>query len=226
MTFARRLVTASGAAIAVAATCAVPTGAQAPDARPPCNLTLVAMDDTIDSAKAKSGDVFTFRLVDPTKAPDGTPLPSGTLGYGIVANAAHADKGGRGGYLALEARFFALPDGRHVPAIIDRANDEASAAVGASGNAPGVLGLLPIVGYAVGGYDSLHHGRDATIPKGTRIRVYVGDAAAMGTCRPLAAGQSPAPATPTPAPTPVPTATPVAAPPPVAVPSPSPSPRP
>ena len=195
----------------------LPTHAQtAPDTRPPCRHALVAMDDAIDSSHAKSGDTFRFNLVDATAAPDGTAIPAGTIGYGIVANAAHADKGGRGGYLALETRFFVLPDGRHVPAIIDRANDEASAAVGATANAPGVLGLLPIVGYAVGGYDSLHHGRDATIPRGTRIGVYIGDEAALGTCRPLAAGQSPPPATPTPVPTAAPSAMPV-------VPSPAPS---
>ena len=177
-----------------------PTAAQTPaqpDARPPCVRALVAMDDTIDSSRSKSGDVFKFVLVDSATAPDGTVVPSGTVGYGVVANAAHAERGGRAGYLALETRFFVLgegKDGKHVPAIIDRANDQASVAVGATANAPGLLGLIPIVGYAVGGYDSLHHGKDATIQRGTRVGIFVGDDAALGTCRPLAAGESPPPA--------------------------------
>ena len=157
------------------------------------------MEDTVDSARAKSGDVFKFQLAEAATAPDGTALPPGTPGYGVVANASHAERGGRAGYLALETRFFVLGDGRHVPAIIDRFTDVASSAVGATANAPGLLGLIPIVGYAVGGYDSLHHGKDATIPRGTRVGVFLGDDAALGTCRQPAAGET---APPVPSPTP------------------------
>jgi hypothetical protein len=190
----------TGACIAVlllAAVSAVPVTAQtptAPDVRPPCVRALVAMDETVDSARARSGEVFRYRIVDPATAPDGTALPTGTLGYGVVANASHAERGGRAGYLALETRFFVTADGKHVPAMIDRANDQASTALGSTANAPGLLGLIPFVGYAVGGYDSLHHGKDATIPRGTRIGIFLGDEAALGTCRVPAAGESPPPA--------------------------------
>jgi hypothetical protein len=178
-----------------------PAAPAAPDTRPPCIKALVAAQDTIDSARARSGDSFTFVLTENATARDGTQIAAGTVGYGVVANASHAERGGRGGYLALEARFFELDDGKHVPVIIDRVNDQASSVLGASANAPGLLGLIPIVGYAVGGYDAMHHGKDATIPKGTRIGVYIGDDAAKGTCRPPAAGESPAPvASPTPSP--------------------------
>jgi hypothetical protein len=223
-----------GAALAffTVAAAGAPGVAQTPaDTRPPCTRVLVAMDENVDSAHAKSGDSFKFRLVDDAVAPDGTRMPSGTLGYGIVAISSHAGKGGQGGYLALETRFFVTPDGKHVPAIIDRANDQAASALGASGNAPGVLGLIPIVGYAVGGYDAMHHGRDATIPRGTRVGVLIGDDAALGACRPLAAGESP-PAMPTVAPTAMPApASPAGmptppAPPPAATPTGSPTTRP
>src|SRR6202163_1000207 len=177
------------AGLSVLAVCGVaPSGAQTQaDARPPCRHALVAMEETVDSAHAKSGDVFRFQLVDAVTAPDGTALPPGTTGYGVVANSAHAERGGRAGYLALETRFFVLGDGRHVPAIIDRFTDVASSLGGARA-------------YAVGGYDSLHHGKDATIPRGPRVGVFVGDDAALGACRQPAAGEtalpvaSPAPA--------------------------------
>jgi hypothetical protein len=204
-----------GLGVAMLAAVAAPGLAQAPaDTRKPCVRTLVAMEDSVDSAHARAGDVFRFRIVDAATASDGTAVPAGTLGYGVVANASHADRGGRPGYLALETRFFALENGAHVPAIVDRARDEASTATGATGNAPGFLGLIPIVGYAVGGYDAMHHGKDATIPRGTRVGVFVGDDAALGTCRPLAAGESPpAPAQPsaTSAPATVPSASPTTA---------------
>ena len=113
------------AGIAVLAVCGIaPSGAQTQgDARPPCRHALVAMADSVDSAHAKSGDVFRFQLVDAATAPDGTALPAGTPGYGVVANASHAERGGRAGYLALEARFFVLARRAHVPAIIDRFTD-------------------------------------------------------------------------------------------------------
>jgi hypothetical protein len=177
----------------------------APDTRPPCIRALVAALETIDSARAHSGDPFTFALDRTVTTRDGIEIPSGTLGYGIIATAAHAERGGRGGYLALETRFVELEDGRHVPIIIDRVNDTKSSAVGATANAPGLLGLIPIVGYAVGGYDSLHHGKDATISRGTRIGVFIGDDAARGACRVPAADETPAPQPPaTPAPSPSP----------------------
>ena len=65
--------------------------------------------------------------------------------------------------------------------------------------------MIPIVGYAVGGYDAMHHGKDATIARGTRVGVFVGDDAALGTCRQPAAGETPPPP-PTPAPSPTPAA--------------------
>jgi hypothetical protein len=202
---------AAGIGAAMLAAVAVPGAAQAPaDSRKPCVRALVAMEDSLDSSRARSGDVFRFRLVDAGAAPDGTAVPAGSLGYGVVANASHADRGGRAGYLALETRFFVLENGAHVPAIIDRAHEEGSTAVGATANAPGLLGLIPIVGYAVGGYDAMHHGKDATIPRGTRVGVFIGDDAALGACRPLAAGESPPPAA-TSAPATVPSPSPTSA---------------
>lgn len=219
----RRTLRSAGGALALLASAAAagaPGIAQtAPDARPPCVRALVAVDENVDSAHAKPGDVFKFVIAQDAVAPDGTALPTGTPGYGVVANATHAGKGGQPGYLALETRFFVAPNGKHVAAIIDRANDSVASAVGATANAPGALGWIPFVGYAVGGYDALHHGRDATIARGTRVAVLLGDDAALGTCRPLAAGESPPPmptvapsATPTPSPASSPSTAPSATP--------------
>jgi hypothetical protein len=204
MSTLRPLHAAFGAAFVVAAA-AVPLDAETMgDARPLCPHGLVAVDETIDSSRARAGDVFKFVVVDTVSATDGTQVPSGTVGYGVVANASHAGGGGRGGYLALETRFVVLPDGKHEQVIIDRFNDELSTAAGSSANAPGVLGLIPIVGYAVGGYDAMHHGKDATIPRGTRIGIFLGDDAALGTCRGLRSGESPPPAAPAAPPSPSP----------------------
>ncbi len=170
--------------------------------RPPCARATVALLDDIDSARARAGDSFAFRIVDAATAPDGTAIPAGNIGYGLVAIASHAGRGGQGGYLVLETRFLAPASGPHVPVAIDRGSDAAAVALGGSSNAPGLLGMIPFVGYAVGGYDSLHHGKDATIPKGTRIPVLIGDGAALGTCRSPRPGETAPPAPPAPSPAP------------------------
>ncbi len=195
------------AAAQTAAPAPSPAPAEAPTpvplaARPPCARALVALLDDIDSARARAGDPFTFRIVDPATAPDGTAIPAGNLGYGVVAIASHAGRGGQGGYLVLETRFLAPANGPHIPVLIDRGTDAAAVAAGGSANAPGLLGMIPLVGYAVGGYDSLHHGKDATIRKGTRIPVLIGDGALLGTCREPAPGETAPPVTPAPSPAP------------------------
>jgi hypothetical protein len=196
---------------AAAATTAPQAPAEAPTPiplaqRPPCARALVAVLDDVDSARAHAGDPFSFRIVDAATAPDGSPIPAGNIGYGVVAIASHAGRGGQGGYLVLETRFLAPANGPHVPVVIDRGTDAAAVALGGSANAPGLLGMIPFVGYAVGGYDSLHHGKDATIPKGTRIPVLLGDGAALGTCRSPRPGETAPPAISAPAATPAPPA--------------------
>jgi hypothetical protein len=155
--------------------------ATANESLPSCIRTTIIIDSTLDSAKSKSGDVFTFKTTEPLVI-NTTPLPSGTTGYGVVANASHAERGGRPGYLALETRFLWLSPTIHIPVIIDRTNDDSSTAMGGTANAPAVLGLIPIVGYAVGGYDAVHHGKDATISQGTKVAVIMGDDALVGMC--------------------------------------------
>ncbi len=225
----RKSTRVAGVLGACALAAAVPLAAASQPVVRPCVHALVAVLDDIDSAHARSGDVFEFRLAENAVAPDGTPLQAGQLGYGIIANASHANKGGQPGYLALETRFFALADGRHIPVLIDRHNDDSSVATGASGNAPWALGLIPFVGYAAGGYDALHHGRDAAILKGTRVSVLIGDDAALGACRLPTPGETPPPApappvTPGPAaPVPPPASAPPAAAPPASAPTASPT---
>jgi hypothetical protein len=139
--------------------------------------------DPVDSANANPGDSFRFRLADSAAGPDGTMMAAGTLGYGIVAAASHAKRGGIGGYVALEPRFLALGDGTHVPIIADRIYDSTTARTGSSRNAPGFFGAVPFAGYVLGPYGFLHHGSDVKIPAGTRLPVLVGDQLAQATCR-------------------------------------------
>jgi hypothetical protein len=150
---------------------------------PPCVRATIALVDPIDSANANPGDSFRFRIVDASAAPDGVAIPQGALGYGIVAAASHAKRGGIGGFVAIEPRFIALDNGTHVPVIADRLYDTSSARTGSSRNLPGVFGAVPFAGYLLGPYGFLHHGSDVTIPAGTRLPVLVGDQLALAACR-------------------------------------------
>jgi len=166
--------------------------------KPPCVLTTIALESDIDSGQAHADDTFRFVTVEAAQLSDGTAVPPNTPGYGVVAIAHHAERGGLGGYLVLETRFVALADGRHIPASIAWANAERAMATGASLNVPGIVGAIPFSGYLLAPYGYLHHGKDVVIPRGRQIPVLLGDDIATGACSP-------------PSPTPAPSATPAAA---------------
>lgn len=167
-------------------------GVAASDERPACERAVVAMAGDVDSAHARSGDSFQFTTVEPIRAPDGTVIPVGTTGFGVVAIAQHAERGGRGGYVVIETRFLALPN-QHVPVTIDWTTARASV-TGSSRNIPGFVGAIPFIGYVLGPYGFIHHGSDITIAHGTRIPVLIGDDVAVASCRIVPPSPSPSPA--------------------------------
>jgi hypothetical protein len=167
------------------------------DDRPACVRSIVEMTSDVDSAHARSGDSFQFKNLEAVHAPDGTLVPAETPGFGVVAIAQHAQRGGRGGYVVIETRFLAMPNG-HVPVTIDWTTAARATATGSSRDIPGIVGAIPFVGYVLGPYGFIHHGSDVTIAHGTRLPVLVGDDVATAACRIVP------PASPTPAPSPSP----------------------
>ena len=157
-------------------------GVAEPDDRPPCVRTFVVMAGDVDSAHARAGDSFQIKTVEAARAPDGTMIPPGTMGYGVVAIAQHAERGGRGGYVVIETRFLALPH-QHVPVTIDWTTEARASATGSSRNIPGFVGAIPFIGYVLGPYGFIHHGSDITIARDTRIPVLIGDDVAAAACR-------------------------------------------
>lgn len=67
------------------------------------------MVDTVFSGKSKAGQVFKFRVTENTALDDGTPVPEGTLGYGIVRAADSAGRHAHDGMLAIEPRYLEVP---------------------------------------------------------------------------------------------------------------------
>ena len=194
----------------------------------PCETAAAELVTQMDSAYVKPGDAFAFRITADVAASGSLPaIPEDSSGYGVVAVSQHAERQGRPGVLLLEARYIQLADGTHVPATIDRTREDETTR-GATANAPGFLGMIPFASYGLTAYAYIHHGKDATIAKGTKFYVVVGDDIATGACR----APTPAPTLPpspwttpsaTAAGSPAAASTPAASPPPVAAPSPAPT---
>jgi hypothetical protein len=135
----------------------------------------------IDSRTVAPGDPFTFRILAKVPATKSIPeIPAGSSGFGVVLFAEHAGANGQAGRIVLEPRFVRLRGDVHVPAMADP-HLEDELAEGASRNAPDI-GIVPIVGIAVGAYNALHRGKEVLVPEGTPLRVVLGDDLPMRRC--------------------------------------------
>ena len=139
--------------------------------------------DPLDSGSARVGQPVRFTVADP----GGGALP----GYGIVGFVRGARRGGSAGQIGIEARFVERPDGTHVPATLIRLGGVAADVVdGRTRNAPLVLGAVgafrptpyQIAAGVIGAYGALHFGSQAVLPRGTPLRVALGDDYVTGAC--------------------------------------------
>ena len=148
---------------------------------PRCIVADVVLLSNLDSRHVLAGDSFQFKTVAKVPATPTLPvIPAGTKGYGIVAFAQHAGPNGQAGRIVLEPRFLRLADGTHVAAAADP-HLEDQFAEGASRNAPDI-GIVPLVGVAVGAYNALHRGKEIVIAAGTPLRLVLGDDLALKRC--------------------------------------------
>jgi hypothetical protein len=150
----------------------------------PCPTVNASVVATIDTKLVKPGEVFRFTTLAPVTVGTQT-IGAGTPGAGLIEVMDHSKGNGRPGYLILDARYLALPDGTHVPvALVPGTDGRSFAAVGAgTSNAPGILNFIPYyVSTAAGVYNFFHHGKDAAVTAGTTMPLVVGDGIEDGTC--------------------------------------------
>jgi hypothetical protein len=135
------------------------------------------MVDKVFSGSAKAGEPFRFRVSQDAVLDDGTPIPAGTMGYGIISEANPASRGNKDGLIALEPRYLVVPKEKggvmrvqvtmnptlpvvwtpNVPLLRAAAND------------------LPIPGIIMSGVNSVRWGRNITLGSGFTFSVVAVD---------------------------------------------------
>lgn len=135
------------------------------------------MVDKVFSGTAKSGQPFRFRVSEDAVLDDGTQIPAGTMGYGVISEASPASRGNKDGLIALEPRYLVVPKEKggvmrvqvtmnptlpvvwtpNVPLLRAAAND------------------LPIPGIIMSGVNSVRWGRNITLGSGFTFSVVAVD---------------------------------------------------
>lgn len=172
------------AAICVALIVAVALRASAATLVPPCTVVAVEMLDAVDSTDARPGDFFRFQTVNAVTSGARIVIPARTIGYGDVVIAAPAGQSGRAGTLVLEPRYLVLPDGTHLGVELNHNTTDLDRN-GASGNAPGYLGAIPVpgVGAAIGIFNYFHKGKNVVVQRGAVFTVFPSDDPSVEHCQ-------------------------------------------
>lgn len=150
----------------------------------PCSVVAVQMVDSVNSSDAHPGDFYRFETINAVTAGKTIVIPARTIGYGIVAVASPAGRGGRAGTLVLEPRYLVLPSGAHLGVVLDHNASDLERS-GNSGNMPGYLGAIPVpgVGAAIGIFNYFHHGRDIEVKRGTIFSVFPSESPSTEKCQ-------------------------------------------
>ncbi|MDB5028996.1 MAG: hypothetical protein JWO66_2685 [Candidatus Eremiobacteraeota bacterium] len=131
------------------------------------------MVDKVESSNARSGAPFRFRVTVPGALDDGTAVPSGTIGYGLIRAASSAGRHNHDGMISLEPRYLEIRrrggNPLRVPVTMNPVLPVAwtpsepllsKAATGAA-SVP-----IPVAGLVMSGVNSLRWGRNITLGPG------------------------------------------------------------
>jgi hypothetical protein len=133
---------------------------------------------TVNSAGGYSGEVFRFKTTQAVNT-NGSQIPAGTIGYGIVLSAIPASNRARNGVIVLEPRFLLL-NGREYQVAGDP-RDGSILTHGASFLTQGA-GAVPLPGFGVAVSEATH-GSNITIGPGYNFHVVpIGNLQKQGPC--------------------------------------------
>ena len=143
------------------------------------------MVSTVFSGSAHSGEPFRFKVAEATQLDDGTKVPAGTLGYGIIRAASSAGRHNHDGMLALEPRYIVLEKTKGTPERVVPVTMNPQLPVTwtpsepllnkAAGHIP-----MPIPGLVMSGVNMVRWGRNITLGPGFTFTVLPVDNLARG----------------------------------------------
>jgi hypothetical protein len=141
------------------------------------------MVDKVFSGDARSGTPFRFKVVESTQLDDGTPVPAGTMGYGIIRAASSAGRHNHDGMLSLEPRYIVLQKrgaSERVPVTMNPTlpvtwTPSEPLLNKAAGHIP-----LPVPGLVMSGVNMVRWGRNITLGPGFTFTVLPVDNLARG----------------------------------------------
>jgi len=142
------------------------------------------MVSTVFSGSAHSGAPFQFKVVESTALDDGTKVPEGTLGYGIIRAASSAGRHNRDGMLSLEPRYIVLaaPNGaeRIVPVTMNPLLPVTWSPSEPLLNKAASHVPMPIPGLVMSGVNMVRWGRNITLGPGFKFTVLAVENLARG----------------------------------------------
>ncbi|MEA2663600.1 MAG: hypothetical protein QOI11_544 [Candidatus Eremiobacteraeota bacterium] len=137
----------------------------------------VEMLDKVYSGNARAGAPFRFKVSTAAELDDGTAVPAGTIGYGIVRGASAAGRHNHDGMVALEPRYLVLPPKRKgAPVRVAAVTMNPQLPVAWSPSEPllqkGASHIpLPVPGLAMTAINTVRWGRNITLGPGFTFTV-------------------------------------------------------
>jgi hypothetical protein len=134
---------------------------------------ILVLSETISSADERVGNTVGFEVVDDVKVGDIIVIPRGATAWGTVTVAEPKKRMGRGGKLDVNVDKVRLVDGEKV--LLSAAKGGKGG--GHTGAMVGAMVGTSLIIWPAAPFFLLMHGKDISIPKGTKIAAYIlGDA--------------------------------------------------
>ncbi len=142
------------------------------------------MVDHVYSGTARSGSPFRFRVTQDAALVDGTKVPEGTLGYGIIRAASSAGRHNHDGMLSLEPRYIVVTNANggteRVPVTMNPMLPVAWTPSEPLLNKAASHVPLPVPGLVMTGVNMVRWGRNITLGPGFTFTVLPVDNLAHG----------------------------------------------
>jgi hypothetical protein len=126
------------------------------------------MVDTVKSVSAREGGAFRFRITDTVTIEDGTEIPEGTPGFGVIRSASPAARGNHDGIIALEPRYLMVRKPQGGWKRVEVAMDPTLPPIWTANESvlSKASNFLPVPGFVVSSVNAFRWGRNISLGPG------------------------------------------------------------